>query len=77
MSHRRPLILIVILTVMFAAPALAQGPRAFTTEVALNVRSPSVAAMSEDGARIAVTVRTRRGRLDMDHARYGMSAPRS
>lgn len=71
MSHRRPLMLIVILTVMFAVPALAQGTRAFTTEVALDVRSPSIAAMSEDGARIAVTVRTRRSRLDVDHARYG------
>ena len=53
MTHLRPLPLIAILAVMFAAPALAQDTRAFTTEVALDVRSPSVAAMSEDGARIA------------------------
>jgi len=42
-----------------------------TTELALDVRSPQIAAMTDDGARVAVTVRTRRGRTGVDHQRYG------
>ncbi|MDH3424618.1 MAG: hypothetical protein OEN00_16600, partial [Gemmatimonadota bacterium] len=42
-----------------------------TTELALDVRSPQVAAMTEDGMRIVVTASSRRGRLDTDHGRYG------
>lgn len=50
--------------------ASAQEAR-FTTEMALDVATPDIAAMSEDGARLVVTVRTRRGRLDVDHRRFG------
>ena len=71
MLHRRSLPLALILVPILAAPVLAQDMRDFTTEIALDVKSPSIAAMSEDGSRIAVTIRTRRGRVDTDHNRYG------
>ena len=71
MLHRRSLPLALILAPILAAPVLAQDMRDFTTEIALDVKSPSIAAMSEDGSRIAVTIRTRRGRVDTDHNRYG------
>ncbi len=50
-------------------PAGAQ-PR-FTPEAALDVRTPAIAAMTDDGARVAVTVRSRRDRLNVDHQRFG------
>jgi dipeptidyl aminopeptidase/acylaminoacyl peptidase len=71
MLHRRALPSMLILAALLAAPAFAQEMRAFTTEIALDVTSPRIVAMSEDGRRIAVTVRTRRGRADVDHARFG------
>lgn len=54
------------------APAAAQqlGQR-FTTELALDVKSPQIAAMTDDGSRLAVTLRTRRGRMNVDHMRFG------
>lgn len=56
-------------------PATSLGVSAqearLTTEMALDVASPDIAAMSEDGARLVVTARTRRGRLDVDHRRFG------
>ncbi len=54
-----------------ADPTAAQEPQRFTTEIALDVASPQVAAVTEDGARAVVVVRTRRGRVDVDHERYG------
>lgn len=62
--------------VVLASPALpspvqAQQVRPFTTQIALDVRSPQVAAITDDGERIVVTARTRRGRLDTDHERFG------
>jgi hypothetical protein len=71
MLHRRALPSMLILAALLAAPAFAQEMRAFTTEIALDVTSPRIVAMSEDGRRIAVTVRTRQGRADVDHARFG------
>ena len=71
MLHRRALPSMLILAALLAAPAFAQEMRGFTTEIALDVKSPRIVAMSEDGRRIAVTVRTRRGRADVDHARFG------
>ncbi len=50
-------------------PAHAQQP--FTPEIALDVSSVSIAAVTRDGARVAATVRTRRDRTDVDHNRYG------
>ncbi|MDX1494537.1 MAG: hypothetical protein R3253_10785, partial [Longimicrobiales bacterium] len=52
------------------APLLAQS-QGLTTEIALDVETPQVAAMTEDGSRVVVTTRTRRGRLDTDHQRFG------
>ena len=71
MLHRRALPSMLILAALLAAPAFAQEMRGFTTEIALDVKSPRIVAMTEDGGRIAVTVRTRRGRADVDHARFG------
>jgi dipeptidyl aminopeptidase/acylaminoacyl peptidase len=52
------------------SPVSAQAGR-FTTELALDVRSPRIADMTEDGRRLAVVVSTRRGRTDVDHQRFG------
>ncbi len=57
------------------SPATAQPPapalRPFTPEIALDVRSPRIAAVTRDGSRVAVTVTTRRDRTGVDHGRYG------
>ena len=45
--------------------------RLFTPEIALDVNLVGIAATTRDGARVAVTVRTRRDRTDIDHQRYG------
>ncbi len=45
--------------------------RAFTPEIALDVRGVGIAAVTGDGARVAATVRTRRDRTGVDHQRYG------
>ncbi|MDZ7781171.1 MAG: prolyl oligopeptidase family serine peptidase [Gemmatimonadota bacterium] len=52
-------------------PGAAQAQQRFDTELALDVRSPRIVAVTDDGARAAVTLRTRRGRLDTDHERFG------
>jgi len=49
---------------------VAQSAR-FSTELALDVQTPSIVDMTEDGRLLAVTVRTRRGRVDTNHDRYG------
>ena len=54
-----------------ATPSPAHPQQPFTPEVALDVRSVSIAAVTRDGARVAATVRTRRDRTDVDHNRYG------
>ena len=54
-----------------ANPLLASPQQAFTPEIALDVRTPGIAAVTHDGRRVAVTVRTRRDRTDVDHQRYG------
>ncbi len=45
--------------------------RLFTPEIALDVRGVSIAAVTDDGRRVAATVRTRRDRTGIDHQRYG------
>ncbi len=45
--------------------------RLFTPEIALDVRGVSIAAVTDDGRRVAATVRTRRDRTGVDHQRYG------
>ena len=56
-----------------APPALldAQARRAYTAETALDVRNVRIAAVSDDGRRVAATVQTRRDRADVDHQRFG------
>jgi dipeptidyl aminopeptidase/acylaminoacyl peptidase len=53
-----------------AVPVVAQT-EPFTTEVALDVQTPRIEDMTDDGRRVAVTLRTRRGRTDVDHERFG------
>lgn len=60
----------LILTVLTAATGLAQQ-RGLTTEEALDVRSVSVADITDDGRWVAAQVSTRRGRTDTDHYRFG------
>jgi dipeptidyl aminopeptidase/acylaminoacyl peptidase len=40
-------------------------------QLALDVQAPSIADMTDDGRWLAVTLRTRRGRVDTDHERFG------
>ena len=40
-------------------------------EIALDVRNARIAAVTDDGSRVAATVQTRRERTDVDHQRYG------
>ena len=54
-----------------AAPALTAAQQAFTPEIALDVRTPGIAAVTADGARVAVTLTSRRDRTDVDHQRFG------
>ncbi len=54
-----------------ATPSPAHPQQRFTPEIALDVSSVSIAAVTRDGARVAATVRTRRDRTDVDHNRYG------
>ena len=55
-----------------AAPQPAQPQqRQFTPQIALDVNQASIAAVTDDGARVAATVRTRRDRTDVDHQRFG------
>jgi dipeptidyl aminopeptidase/acylaminoacyl peptidase len=71
MPYRRPVFVALTLGAVLVTPVWGQDARRFDTEIALDVQSPQIAAMTDDGARIAVTLRTRRGRADVDHNRYG------
>ncbi|MEX2465436.1 MAG: hypothetical protein WD995_00915, partial [Gemmatimonadota bacterium] len=59
------------LTLSVSPPVSAQETQRFSTELALDVGSPQVADVTEDGSHAVVVVRTRRGRVDVDHERYG------
>ena len=61
--------LVALATLALPVPAAAQQP--FTPEIALDVRTPGIAAVTEDGARVAVTLTSRRDRTDVDHQRFG------
>ena len=61
--------LMVLATFAVPAPAAAQQP--FSPEIALDVRTPGIAAVAGDGARVAVTLTSRRDRTDVDHQRFG------
>jgi dipeptidyl aminopeptidase/acylaminoacyl peptidase len=58
------------LTAVSALPLGAQD-RGFTTHDALDVRQVSIAGATGDARWLAATVRTRRGRTDTDHFRFG------
>ena len=66
----RTLALLAFALVM-AGPLHGQQKRPFDTHIALDVRTPSIAALTDDGRFAVVTVRTRRGRMVTDHARFG------
>ncbi|MDE3003436.1 MAG: prolyl oligopeptidase family serine peptidase [Gemmatimonadota bacterium] len=66
----RGLAMMVTSAVITISPVEAQD-RVFTSDIALDVRTARIAAVTEDGARVAVTVQTRRDRTDVDHQRYG------
>ena len=59
--------------VLLATTPLPAQPqqRAFTPEIALDVQGVGIAAVTDDGSRVAATVRVRRDRTDVDHQRYG------
>ena len=57
-------------TALTPLPAHPQQ-RLFTPEIALDVRGVGIAAVTDDGSRVAATVRTRRDRTGVDHQRYG------
>jgi dipeptidyl aminopeptidase/acylaminoacyl peptidase len=71
MTNRRHVLPTLILFVALSGLAGAQQLSPFTPEVALDVRSVRIAAVTDDGSRIAATVQTRRDRTDVDHQRYG------
>ena len=71
MSYRRTFSLLFIFTVVLPAQSGAQQTRAFSPEIALDVRNVRIAAVADDGSRVAVTVQTRGDRTDVDHQRYG------
>ena len=58
---------------LFLVPtvSVAQAQRTFTVDDALNVRSASVAAATDDARWLAVTVTSARSRMGNDHFRYG------
>jgi dipeptidyl aminopeptidase/acylaminoacyl peptidase len=57
----------------FLVPSVVQGQaqRTFTVDDALNVKSASVAAATDDARWLAMTVSTPRGRMGTDHFRFG------
>ncbi len=74
MSFRKaPFVVAIACAALVAAPApvsAQDGPR-FSTEFALDVRSPQIEDVTDDGRLAAIVVRTRRGRVDVDHERFG------
>ena len=69
----RPGVAVIATAAALLATPLPAHPqqRLFTPEIALDVRGVSIAAVTDDGARIAATVRTRHDRTGVDHDRYG------
>ena len=71
MTYRHTCLVLFVFTVPFSAQVWAQQARGFTPEIALDVRNVRIAAVTDDGSRVAATVQTRRDRTDVDHQRYG------
>ena len=68
---RRTIITTFAFALALSTGSAAQELRSFTPDVALDVRTVRIAAVTDDGARLAATVQTRRDRTDVDHMRYG------
>ena len=70
-----PVKLILLLGIMFLFSVVTPGQendfKPFTTNDALNVRSFRIYDVTDDGNFIAGTIQTRRGRLNVDHMRFG------
>ena len=62
---------VLLALLLMPLSAQAQATRAFTPEDALNVRTPRIQDVSEDGRWVAVTVQRHRDRLNVDHQRFG------
>ncbi|MEK9501036.1 prolyl oligopeptidase family serine peptidase [Gemmatimonadota bacterium DH-20] len=71
MSRCRTLSVALALGLASGSAAAAQQPRAFTADDALAVQTLSVDDLSPDGRWAAITIRTHRDRLDVDHFRFG------
>ncbi len=71
MKLRSTLFPLLVLTLALSNPLRAQEPRPFSPAVALDVRNIRIAAVTDDGSRVAATVQTRDDRTDVDHQRYG------
>jgi dipeptidyl aminopeptidase/acylaminoacyl peptidase len=71
MRFRRTLLPLLSFLLVLSAHASAYQMRTFTPEIALDVRNVRIAAVTDDGRRVAATVQTRRDRTDVDHQRYG------
>jgi dipeptidyl aminopeptidase/acylaminoacyl peptidase len=71
MNHRRTLLPLLIFIIALSTQVGAQQMRHFNPEIALQVRNVRIAAVADDGSRIAATVQTRGDRTDVDHQRYG------
>ena len=63
--------MLLFFAVALSAQVQAQQVRAFSPEIALDVRNVRIAAVTDNGTRVAATVQTRRDRADVDHQRYG------
>ena len=66
----RSVAIMATIAAIAVSPVEAQD-RVFTSDIALDVRTARIVAVTDDGARVAVTVQTRRDRTDVDHQRYG------
>lgn len=61
-----------VVLLLCAVPSLrGQSPRGFTPDDALDVQTLSVEDVTPDGGLVAVTIRTHRDRLNVDHFRFG------
>ncbi len=71
MHHRRTLLPLLMFIIALSTQVGAQQMQPFSAEIALQVRNVRIAAVADDGSRIAATVQTRNDRTDVDHQRYG------
>ncbi len=67
----RSLLLFAVVFLAFPSVLPGQSMRTFTVDDALNVKSASVAAATDDARWLAITLSTPRGRMGTDHFRFG------